>query len=92
MGPDCTEDIPHECSVVRLVLVTSVILQVMSYGAIDIAMDENTLSPIVVAVLDSTVFEMLGHIQNSVVCAVFVIFNVDECIQCIQQMICIAGA
>jgi hypothetical protein len=62
--PDTTKEIPHESAVVRLVLIATAMLQVVSDGRVDVAVNGETLLPVVLAVLLRALLEVLGNLQE----------------------------
>jgi hypothetical protein len=90
VGPNGTHEVPKECSLVRLVLITSVILEVMSHGTVDVAVEEDALAPVVVPVLDCSVLKVFRYFQDGGV-VISVVFGVNKLLHGLFQIFDIAG-
>lgn len=65
-SPDRAQDIPTECPVMPFVRIFPEEFQVMADGAVDIALDGETLLPVVFTVFFCTFFKVHGHFQQHV--------------------------
>lgn len=62
--PYATQEIPHECAVVRFVGIVADPLHEVSYGRINVAVRGYSLLPIVLAVLFTALLEVLGYFEE----------------------------
>jgi hypothetical protein len=62
--PDTAHDVPDERSVVRFVLVTTAIFQIMSDRRVEVAVHRETLLPVILTVFLSTFLEMLRDFEE----------------------------
>jgi hypothetical protein len=63
-SPNATHDVPTERTVMRFVLVTTYIFEIMPYRRINVAVSGDALLPVVLTILLAPFFKMLGNFKE----------------------------